>query len=291
MGFFHELGSHCRHDMTWRATVPSDTARPLFASPAFRFQVQGDPTMKQSPDELTSAERRRKLRVEESETVWIEYVTVILQCLRQEVGRTEEVSADGLRVIVKEAPPEFEFVRISYPERPIDGCAMVSNRFVKRDGFERFCLQLIENDEMVGQAATEAAAHRPARSKRILIADDDRSLRRVLGKILTAAGYEVFLVEDGKAAVERAAEVKPDLVITDGLMPKMHGFLVCKVIKEMQPAPKVIMLTAVYTKLNYRCEARDRYGADELLTKPFEVANLLKCIERHLGLLPQALAG
>ena len=113
----------------------------------------------------------------------------------------------------------------------------------------------------------------------------------MLGKILTSAGYEVVLVEDGKAAVEKAAEMKPDLVITDGLMPKMHGFLVCKALKEMQPAPKVIMLTAVYTKLNYRFEARDRYGADELLTKPFEVANLLKCIERHLGLVPQALAG
>src|SRR5689334_20857014 len=128
-----------------------------------------------------------------------------------------------------------------------------------------------------------ASAQRGALGKRILVADDDPPLRRVLGKILTSAGYDVVLVEDGKAAVEKAAEIKPDLVITDGLMPKMHGFLVCKALKEMQPAPKVIMLTAVYTKLNYRFEARDRYGADDLLTKPFEVSNLLKCIERHLG--------
>ena len=163
---------------------------------------------------------------------------------------------------------------------------------------------MIDNDELAGRAVTqpeiavfasEAAAdeasNAPSRGKRILVADDDLPLRRVLGKILTSAGYEVVLVEDGKAAIEKAAEMKPDLVITDGLMPKMHGFLVCKALKEMQPAPKVIMLTAVYTKLNYRFEARDRYGADELLTKPFEVANLLKCIERHLGLVPQALAG
>ena len=74
-------------------------------------------------------------------------------------------------------------------------------------------------------------------------------------------------------------------------MPKMHGFEVCKALKELEPAPKVIMLTAVYTKLNYRFEARDRSGADDLLTKPFEVANLLKCIERHLSAVPQALAG
>ncbi|MEN3336324.1 MAG: two-component system, NtrC family, response regulator AtoC [Blastocatellia bacterium] len=250
------------------------------------------------------AERRRKPREERGEMVWVEYFTENLQCLRQEAGRTEDVSEGGLRLIVKAAPPEFEFVRVSYPERGIESYALVCNRFIKRDGLERLCLQLIDNDELAGRAvmqpeiaalasaaATDENQNAPGRGKRILVADDDLPLRRVLGKILTSAGYEVVLVEDGKAAVEKAAEMKPDLVITDGLMPKMHGFLVCKALKEMQPAPKVIMLTAVYTKLNYRFEARDRYGADELLTKPFEVANLLKCIERHLGLVPQALAG
>src|SRR5581483_5831166 len=194
---------------------------------------------------------------------------------------------------------EFEFVRVSAPERGIESYAIVCNRFLKDDGLERLCLRLIGNAELTERAvsrpevevsaAAMKAAPTPIRG-RILVADDDLPLRRVLGKILSSAGYEVVLVEDGKAAVEKAAEIKPDLVITDGLMPKMHGFLVCKALKEMQPAPKVIMLTAVYTKLNYRFEARDRYGADDLLTKPFEVSDLLKCIERHLA-APQALAG
>ncbi|MFL6214028.1 MAG: response regulator [Blastocatellia bacterium] len=240
-------------------------------------------------------ERRRAPREERAEMVWVEYFTEDLQCLRQEAGRTEDVSDGGLRVIVKSAPPEFEFARISYPERGIESYAIVANRFIKRDGLERLCLQFINNEELAGRTVTQSEVQPPPRQlalgKRILIADDDPPLRRVLGKILTSAGYEVVLVEDGKAAVEKAAEIKPDLVITDGLMPKMHGFLVCKALKEMQPAPKVIMLTAVYTRLNYLFEARDRYGADDLLTKPFEVSNLLKCIERHLSAAPQALAG
>jgi CheY-like chemotaxis protein len=248
----------------------------------------------------SGAERRRAPREEISEMVWVEYFTEDLQCLRQEAARTEDVGPGGLRVVVKVAPPEFEFARVSYPERGIESYAIVCNRFIKRDGLERLCLQFIENSELVGRAVTRPEVELvdegepesvPPLGKRILVADDDPPLRRVLGKILTSAGYEVVLVEDGKAAVEKAAEIKPDLVITDGLMPKMHGFLVCKALKEMQPAPKVIMLTAVYTKLNYRFEARDRYGADDLLTKPFEVANLLKCIERHLSPVPQALAG
>lgn len=121
------------------------------------------------------------------------------------------------------------------------------------------------------------------RAKRILVADDDPPLRRVLGKILTAAGYEVTLVEDGRAALERAEQDKPDLVITDALMPRMHGFLVSKAIKALDSPPKVILLTAVYTKNNSRLEAREKYGADDLIVKPFAVAELLDCIESHLA--------
>jgi twitching motility two-component system response regulator PilH len=140
------------------------------------------------------------------------------------------------------------------------------------------------------KSASNKAAEEKSKNKlgRILVADDDPPLRKVLSKILTSAGYDVIVVEDGKAAVEKAKSERPDLVITDGLMPKMHGFLVCKTIKAMPSPPKVIMLTAVYTKMQYKWEAKEKYGADELLTKPFEVAELLACIERQLSSSPRA---
>jgi DNA-binding response OmpR family regulator len=77
--------------------------------------------------------------------------------------------------------------------------------------------------------------------------------------------------------------VKPDLVIADGLMPKLHGFMVCKMLKQLEPPPKVILLTAVYTKPEYRTKAKEQYGADELLTKPCRTDDLLACIENLLG--------
>jgi DNA-binding response OmpR family regulator len=121
-------------------------------------------------------------------------------------------------------------------------------------------------------------------AKRILVVDDDPPLRRVLGKILTTAGYEVMLVEDGKTAIEMAKQEKPDLVITDALMPRMHGFLVCKALKAFESPPKVIVLTAVYTQLNHRREVREKYGADDLIIKPFAVSELLDSIEKQLAL-------
>lgn len=96
------------------------------------------------------------------------------------------------------------------------------------------------------------------------------------------AGYDVVLAEDGESAVEKATRENPDLVITDGLMPKLHGFQVCKAVKELKPQPKVIMLTAVYTSPNYRWEAKAKFGADDIITKPCQIADLLRKIEEHI---------
>ena len=119
------------------------------------------------------------------------------------------------------------------------------------------------------------------------MADDDRVVRELLGKVLANAGYEVVFAADGNRAVESASTDKPDLVILDGLMPKMHGFLACKAIKELAPPPKVILFTGVYTKPTYRAEAKGTHGADDLLTKPVNIADLLACIEKHLSDAPR----
>ena len=64
----------------------------------------------------------------------------------------------------------------------------------------------------------------------------------------------------------------------------MHGFLACKKIKGFTRPPKVIILTAIYKKPSYRSEVKNEYSADDLLLKPFTVAELLACIQKHLPL-------
>lgn len=117
---------------------------------------------------------------------------------------------------------------------------------------------------------------------KLLVADDERLIREFLGRILIGAGYVVTFAEDGKSAVEKAATEKPDLVLMDGLMPKLHGFLACKAIKELDKPPKVVMFTGVYTKPTYRSEARNYYLADGILTKPIDKGALLAEIAKHL---------
>jgi len=118
---------------------------------------------------------------------------------------------------------------------------------------------------------------------KILVAEDEPTIRVLFKWVLENAGYEVIVVEDGAAAVEKAASEHPDLVITDGLLPKLHGFLVCQAIKALDPAPKVIISTAIYTKMTYKWEVKNKYQADDLLIKPVSPAELLQCVEKHLG--------
>lgn len=117
---------------------------------------------------------------------------------------------------------------------------------------------------------------------KILIADDDRVTRELLGRTLKNAGYDVLFAEDGLDAVERASTEKPEIVLMDGLMPKMHGFVACKTIKELEDPPKVILLTGIYTKPTYKWEAKGTYLADGFLSKPFDKDLLLALIERLL---------
>jgi DNA-binding response OmpR family regulator len=81
-----------------------------------------------------------------------------------------------------------------------------------------------------------------------------------------------------------AWQQKPHVVLTDGLLPKLHGFLACKKIKSFPDPPRVVILTGVYTKPGYAREVKGEYGADALMTKPFKVDDLLTRISEQLRL-------
>jgi len=89
-------------------------------------------------------ERRRVPRSERSEMVRLEYFTDDMHSITREETRTENLSATGMRVAVKVAPPEFDLVRVSCPSRGFESLAAVRNRYVGNDGNERLCLQFVD---------------------------------------------------------------------------------------------------------------------------------------------------
>lgn len=120
---------------------------------------------------------------------------------------------------------------------------------------------------------------------KILVVEDTEFFRVYLTDLLTEAGFRVTTVRDGMEALERLDAERPDLVVTDLLMPRLSGFELCQKIKG-HPATAslpVIMMTEVYTKQHYQVEATHDHKADDYLTKPFRPEDLLERIRRLIG--------
>jgi len=108
--------------------------------------------------------------------------------------------------------------------------------------------------------------------KRILVVDDDEDVRIIVAKILRGTGFEVETAVNGREAVEKMAERRPDLLILDLMMPEMDGWEVLEEIKDHEPPP-VVVLTA---RDDYDSFARAvRAGAAAHLVKPFRFQELV----------------
>lgn len=115
---------------------------------------------------------------------------------------------------------------------------------------------------------------------KILIIDDDTSLRRVLEYNLQEEGYEVQAASSGEEGLYWFGQLQPSLVITDMKMPGMDGLLVLKSIKERSPETLVIILTAFGT-VDVAVEAM-KAGAHDYITKPFNREELKLTVKKAL---------
>ena len=119
--------------------------------------------------------------------------------------------------------------------------------------------------------------------KKILIIEDDSKSRSNIKYILEANGYKVFSAEDGAEGIDLAMEIRPDLVICDILMPVVDGY---KVKEELSTNPKTSSIPFIFLSAKSDlCDIRKgmNLGADDYLTKPFKIADLLKAIEARIN--------
>ena len=117
-------------------------------------------------------------------------------------------------------------------------------------------------------------------TKKILIADDERSITDIIAYNLKKERYDVFQACDGEEAVFVFKSQKPDLVVLDVMMPKMNGLEACERIRQFSSNVPIIMLTA-------KADESDKIaglelGADDYVTKPFSVNELMARIRANL---------
>ena len=107
--------------------------------------------------------------------------------------------------------------------------------------------------------------------KKVLVVDDEQSIREVLVYNLKKEGYETLEAGDGITAVNIALEQKPDLMLLDIMLPKLDGLSVCKRVKNHLNIP-ILMLTAKDAEIDKIVGLE--LGADDYITKPFEIEEL-----------------
>ena len=119
-------------------------------------------------------------------------------------------------------------------------------------------------------------------AKNILVCDDAAFMRMMIKYILTKNGYNVAgEAENGLKAVEKYAEVKPDLVLLDITMPEMDGIQALKKIKESDPNALVIMCSAMGQQA--MVIESIQAGAKDFIVKPFQADRVLEAVKKVVG--------
>ncbi|MCL2497241.1 MAG: response regulator [Symbiobacteriaceae bacterium] len=116
----------------------------------------------------------------------------------------------------------------------------------------------------------------------VLIVDDAAFMRMLLKDILTKAGYDVVAeAENGRDAVEKYLNHKPDLVTMDITMPEMNGIDAARAIRTADPAAKIVMCSAMGQQ-SMVIEAI-QIGASDFIVKPFQPARVIDAVKKVIG--------
>jgi len=122
----------------------------------------------------------------------------------------------------------------------------------------------------------------------ILAVDDELQITRVLRTALTAHGYDVRVAHDGESALEMMKDWRADLVVTDLAMPNVDGVELCRRIRQKSEIPIIVL--SVRDQEKTKVEALDA-GADDYVTKPFSVDELMARVRANLRRLKDVSAG
>ena len=126
----------------------------------------------------------------------------------------------------------------------------------------------------------------------VLLVEDDREIRAIAARAIKAMDYGVVIARDGQEGLDLARRYRPEVVLTDALMPRLDGREMCRQIKEDSATgnPAVVVMTSLYTKTQQKYEALREFRADRYLSKPVEyeaLRNMLsELIDRNVPVVP-----
>jgi DNA-binding response OmpR family regulator len=127
----------------------------------------------------------------------------------------------------------------------------------------------------------------------ILVVDDEPEVGEAIRRVLERAGFSVAVATSADLGLLALEDDQPDIVVTDVIMPKVHGLDLIKIVRERYPRVRVIAISGggSFGPLAYKPDAISTHaylaaareaGAEEILTKPFDMSDLLAAVRRQL---------
>ena len=123
---------------------------------------------------------------------------------------------------------------------------------------------------------------------KLLVVDDDQLTLEILKTALEGCDYEVITASDGLDALNKARAEHPDIILLDIMLPKLQGYQVCRLLKfdDQYSHIPIIMITGKAGDENRSLGLKT--GANEYVTKPFEIDEILKIVSDHLKSIPSS---
>lgn len=119
--------------------------------------------------------------------------------------------------------------------------------------------------------------------KRVMVVDDDPDALALIERILTDEGFELIKVSNATEVGLKAAQLSPDLILLDFLMPEINGFEVCKALRDNELTRSMPIMAVTCLTKEKDIERIFACGADEYLAKPFKVEDLLTKVRDLIG--------
>ncbi|HSN68596.1 MAG TPA: response regulator, partial [Thermoanaerobaculia bacterium] len=116
-------------------------------------------------------------------------------------------------------------------------------------------------------------------AKKILLADDSITIQKVVELTFSDGDYEIIAVNNGSKAIQKLQEIRPDIILSDIIMPEKNGYEVCEFVKshpDFKTIP-VILLTGTFEPFDP--DRAERAGCDAVVTKPFESQSLIHKVD------------
>ena len=123
---------------------------------------------------------------------------------------------------------------------------------------------------------------------KVLIIDDEKTIRIALEHTLGLHGFEVYMAETGCQGLDIAREIKPDLVLLDWMMPEMNGMEVLEVLKNDERTEHILVFMLTSKGKIGELDMAFELGADDYITKPFDGIKLGKLLKQKLKNTPSS---